>query len=257
MSKLEKLTLSLYVRGRTSFIDGTHLDNDIISKMPYLHTFIFDIVTEHVRIDKEHLPTSDHVRRALIEKGYNVGCYIDYLLNEGGRCHIYSLPFIMECMNAITIQFLPDGAFTHVRKLCLYDPMRSIEHDFFILISQTFPLLEYLTVLSMMNQNKLDEDEQKFSIIEYSHLMTLDLIMSHVDYAKQFLLNTNTRLPRLSTLAITYENLVNVTEDFTSDAAHANCSNLKNIFFPEWPRIFGANFSTYFPLVINKDKYPF
>ncbi|CAF3672654.1 unnamed protein product [Rotaria sp. Silwood1] len=128
MSQLEKLTLSLYAHGRTSFIDGTHLNNDIIRKMPYLHTFIFDIVTEDIII--------------------------------------------------------------------------------------TFPLLEDLTVLNTVNQkkrsNKLDEHEQTFSIIEYSHLMTLDLIMSHGDYVKQFLFNTNTRLPRLSTLSIDYENLNHV-----------------------------------------------
>ncbi|CAF1546890.1 unnamed protein product [Rotaria sp. Silwood1] len=134
----------------------------------------------------------------------------------------------MERINAITSKYLPCGVFRHVRKLCVRDPMRSIEYDFFVLISQAFPLLEDLTVLSTVNQkkqsNKLDEHEQTFSIIEYSHLMTLDLIMSHGDYVKQFLFNTNTRLPRLSTLSIDYENLVNVTENFTIDVSTVNLS---------------------------------
>ncbi|CAF5161196.1 unnamed protein product, partial [Rotaria magnacalcarata] len=99
MSQLEKLTLSLYVDGRTSFIDGTHLNNDIISKMPYLHRFNFDIVTEIVIINNEYLPTSDDVRRPLIEKGYNVDCYVDYLGTERGRCHIYSVSSTMERMH--------------------------------------------------------------------------------------------------------------------------------------------------------------
>ncbi|CAF0940590.1 unnamed protein product [Rotaria sordida] len=68
----KKLTVSLYVHGRTSFIDGTHLNNDIISKIPYLHRLNFDIITEIVIINNEYLPTSDDIRRALIEKGYNV-----------------------------------------------------------------------------------------------------------------------------------------------------------------------------------------
>ncbi|CAF3869901.1 unnamed protein product [Rotaria sp. Silwood1] len=255
MSQLEKLTLSLYVRERTSFIDGTHLDNDIISKMPYLHTFIFDIVTEHVIINKEYLPTSDDVRRALFQRGYNIDCYIDYLWTEKGRCHIYSLPFTMESINVITNKFFPNGVFMNVRKLYVHDPMRSIEYDFFVRISQAFPLLEELTVFSMVNQkkqpNKLDVHEQTFSIIEYSHLMKLHLFMSHVDYAKYFLLNTNTRLPRLSTLSIDYENLVNVTEDFTSNAVRANCVNLKNIIFRKQPAMLGKFFFSYFPFVVN------
>jgi hypothetical protein len=59
--------------------------------------------------------------------------------------------------------------------------MSSIEYDFFNLISLAFPLLEDLIVF---------EHEQTSSIIEYSHLMILNLDMSHVDYAKQFLLDT-------------------------------------------------------------------
>ncbi|CAF1135525.1 unnamed protein product [Rotaria sp. Silwood1] len=155
ISQLEKLTLSLYAHGRASFIDGAHLNNDIIIKIPYLHTFIFDIVTEDVIINKAYLPTSDDVRRAFIQKGYNVDCYIDYLWNERrSQCHIYPLPFTIKRINAITNKYLPCGVFKHVRKLCVSDPIRSIEYDFFVLISQAFPLLEDLTVLSTVNQKK-------------------------------------------------------------------------------------------------------
>jgi hypothetical protein len=90
--------------------------------------------------------------------------------------------------------------------------MRSMEHDFFVQISQAFILFEDLTAFSIVKQKqrsyKLDEHEQTVSTIEYSRLMTLDLIMSHIDYAKQFRLNSNTSLPRLRTLAIDLENLV-------------------------------------------------
>jgi len=260
MSQLEKLTLSLQVHLRISFIDGTHLDNDIISKMPYLHTFIFDIVTEYVIINEKLLPTSDDVRRALIQRGYNVGCYIDYVCNRTGRCHIYSLPFTLERIQEITIKF-PGSVFMHVRHLVVSDFFRSIEHDFFVLISQAFPLLEYLTVYSIVEQkkkrsNKPDEHEQAFSIVEFSHLMTLNLSMAHVDYAKQFLLDSNTRLPRLSTLYIDYQKLAEVTEDFTSDTAHANCEKLKNITSFGLPKIIGTKFFNYFPVVVVK-SFPF
>ncbi len=48
MSNLEKLTLSVRIRGRTSFIDGIYLHNYILSKMPHLHTFICDIATQFI-----------------------------------------------------------------------------------------------------------------------------------------------------------------------------------------------------------------
>ncbi|CAF3468592.1 unnamed protein product, partial [Rotaria socialis] len=175
-----------------------------------------------------------------------------YLGTERGRCHIYSVSSTMERMHVITNKF-PDGIFMNVRIVYVSDSMHSIEYDFFVRISQAFPLLKDLTVLSTVNQqkstNELDGYEQTFSIIEYSHLMTLDLISSHIDYAKQFLLKTS--LPRLSTLGIDYEHLINVTEDFTSSTARANCANLKNIIFRNKPIIPGRKFFTYFPLVLN------
>jgi hypothetical protein len=125
MSQLQKLTLSLLVCSRNSFIDGTQLVNDIINNMPCLNSFIFDIVTQGVTIDEELLPKSDEVLCALIPRGYNVGCYIDYLYNTFGRCHIYSLPFTMKRIHEITTKF-PGGIYTHVRHLVVNDFFRSI-----------------------------------------------------------------------------------------------------------------------------------
>ncbi|CAF1599863.1 unnamed protein product [Rotaria sordida] len=51
MLHLEKLTLSLRLSQRTSFIDGTHLENSFLRQLSNLHTLIFDIVTEHVNIN--------------------------------------------------------------------------------------------------------------------------------------------------------------------------------------------------------------
>ncbi len=72
MSQLEKLKLSLIVCYRTSFIDGTHPVNDILSKISYPHTFIFDITYENVIISKELLPTSDDVQHTLIRRAFNI-----------------------------------------------------------------------------------------------------------------------------------------------------------------------------------------
>ncbi|CAF4212839.1 unnamed protein product [Rotaria sp. Silwood2] len=115
MSQLEKLTLSLIVRNRTSFIDGTHLVNDILSKMSYLHTFIFNIITEDVTMDEEHLPVPDDAKSGLIQRGYNVNCYVDYNVLSKAECHIYSIPFSMDSMEIRSSKF--PGEWIEAREL--------------------------------------------------------------------------------------------------------------------------------------------
>ncbi|CAF2713309.1 unnamed protein product [Rotaria sp. Silwood2] len=253
MSQLEKLTLYLIVRNRISFIDGTHLVNDILSKMLYLHTFIFNIITGNVIMDAKFLPTPDDVVRPLIEKGYNVNCYTDYSDFSDGKCHIYSLPFTMDRMHIHSNKFA-GGLFMTVRYLYLQDYVRSFEHDFFAGISRAFPLLDRLMIFNLTEQKKLThQDEQEtFSIIEFSHLTLLDLTMCYIDYVKQFLFDFNTRLPCLKTLYIKYEDLMIVTECFTNNAARANCSKVELIIFVSKPMIYPENFHLYFPFVVNK-----
>jgi hypothetical protein len=65
------------------------------------------------------------------------------------------------------------------------------------------------------------------SIVRFHHLTYLDLASVHVDYVRQFLFDKNTYLPRLITLPINYQQLVEVTDNFTSDAARNNCACLK------------------------------
>ena len=66
------------VRGRTSFIDGTYLDNCIFSQMSHLHSFTFDIITDFVRSIGHIEPSVDDIRRTFIQRGRHVDCYIDY-----------------------------------------------------------------------------------------------------------------------------------------------------------------------------------
>jgi hypothetical protein len=251
MSQLEKLSLSLRIRSRTSFIDGNHLNNHIIRKMPYLHTFIFDIVTECIAMDEKDFVSSDDIRRPLIENGYDVACYIDYYPSVINQCHIYSLPFTMKSMNTISSRFSFSGIFPYVRKLRVLERISSIECEFFILISQTFPLLEDLTVICLGKQRNRSQSQQTSEIIEYSHLMKLNLDYAGRDYAKQFLLDTNTCLPCLRTLLITYETLVDITENFTNNTVQAKCKNLKEIIYSKEYRRRDVNnkIFTYFPLV--------
>ncbi|CAM4821197.1 unnamed protein product [Rotaria magnacalcarata] len=256
MLQLEKLTLSLRVCSRTSLIDGTHLLNDILSEMSHLHTFIFNIITQSTMINEELLPTPDDVSRPLIQRGYNVGCYTDFCQMEMCQCHIYSLPFTMERMDTLSNKF-PGGLFMTVRHLVAQHLFRPFEHDFFVRISHSFPLLNKLTLMNTNEQEEKltyqkNEHEQTSSIIEFSHLMILNFTISALDYAEQFLSDAITRLPCLNTLCIKYIDLVCVTQNFRNNAARANCSKLQHIIFDSPPTTYPENFYHYFPLLCCK-----
>jgi hypothetical protein len=252
MLQLEELTLSLIVDNRTSFIDGTHLVNNILNKMSYLKTFIFNIITDFVRMNEELLPTLDDIGRPLIQRGFNVKCYTDYNEFYMSQCHIYSLPFTIEWMNIHSSKF-HGGLFTTVRYLYVQEFVRPFEHDFFARIAQSFPLLNKLTIFNRHKQAKLTQQQDKYgsasSIIEFSHLMILNVAMSCIDYAKQFLFDFNTRLPCLNRLHIKYEDLLIITENFTNNDARSNCSKLQHIIFGSRPTIYPENFYLYFPLL--------
>ncbi|UJR29391.1 hypothetical protein I4U23_010603 [Adineta vaga] len=66
MTYLEKLSLSIRFGERDSFIDGRYLDNYLVSQLPNLHKFHFNIITENIRFDEfEPKPTSHDIRRHL------------------------------------------------------------------------------------------------------------------------------------------------------------------------------------------------
>ncbi|CAF1313478.1 unnamed protein product [Rotaria sp. Silwood1] len=251
MSQLEKLTLSLDVINRTSFIDGTQLYNDILKNMSHLQSFIFDIVTACFQLKAELLPSCNDIRRTFIQSGYHMDCYIDYYKSEEGRCHIYSLPFNMEHMHSITNNF-PGGLFMNVRRLFVTDSLHPFEHYFFARISLSFPLLISLEISNRHSQKKKfihqpsELDKTSFIII-YPHLVELSFFLGNIDYVKQFLLDSNMRLPRLNKLHVNYDELKCVTNNFTNAAAHAKCAKLKHITFDttETTLVYSKNFFLY------------
>ncbi|CAF3903582.1 unnamed protein product [Rotaria sp. Silwood1] len=260
MSNLEKLTLSIRVRERNSFIDGTYLHNYVLSQMPHLHTFTFDFVTNIVRNNQQFKPSSDDIQRTFIEKGYHVDCYVDYDDSITDRCHVYSLPFNMKHIHYITHSF-PGGMFMNVRVLHMFDHSHPFEHDLFARISRSFPLLSNLKVTNRTPQNKnrsqqLVKSEEASSIIEYSHLVELSFSCddTHIDYVKEFLCNLNTHLPCLSKLHVEYEYLVTVTENFTRNTTRMNCAKLKHIdFYHKRGIVRSKNFYLYFPLLYHNN----
>ncbi len=103
-------------------------------------------------------------------KDYQVICCVDYFRKAGYcQCHIYSCPYTLIHYNNVTNNF-SGGSFDE----------RSFEHEFFIRISQAFPFLKVLFIMSSEQQTFKQEqesnnDNRTFSIIEHSHLILLGL----------------------------------------------------------------------------------
>ena len=66
MSCLEKLTLYLRTINRDRFIDGTHIENEILAHMPQLNSFIFYICTYINNVDLIHNLSSEDIQRTLL-----------------------------------------------------------------------------------------------------------------------------------------------------------------------------------------------
>ena len=79
MSNLEELTLYIIIDNRTTFIDGTHIYNEILVHMPRLHIFNFYICTK-TKIDHlvHHLSKDDIQRTFTNIKYQQVDCIVNY-----------------------------------------------------------------------------------------------------------------------------------------------------------------------------------
>ena len=247
MSALERLTLSLSIKDRTSFIDGLHLHNEIENQMPHLSTFVFNIFTHNVLFSETNRPSSDDICRTF-PPGTSFDCYVDYNWDGQGRCHVYSLPLPLSHLHGITNHF-PGGEFLHVRSLYVIDAMCPFEHEFFQRINRSFPLLRSLTVINLLEQKRSQEcldAEQVSSIVEYPYLTELDLEDAHINYVEQFLIETRISLPRLDYLRVEYEHLTRVTENFTNNATRLNCAKVKRLI-TEVTMVHSKEVYSYFP----------
>ncbi|CAF1078950.1 unnamed protein product [Rotaria sordida] len=183
-------------------------------------------------------------------KDYQVISCIDYFSKEGyGQCHIYSCPYTLTYYDDITNNF-PGGLFNSVEKVRLFDE-RPFENEFFIRISQAFPFLKRITIVNRKPQNfkqeqQLNDNTQKSSNIEYSHLTMLHLLRVHDDYVEQFLFDTKTCLSNYIQLAVEYEQLKRMTQNFTRDATRNNCLKIKRLCFHDCQQL-PKHYQNYFP----------
>ena len=97
--------------------------------------------------------------------------------------------------------------------------------------------------------DKLDLDDNQVNlVVEYPHLIWLQLVYTHIDYVEQFLNETKTHLPRLAKLTIDYDQLASTTENFTRETTRLNCARVKRLFI-EKTLAFPKDFFPYFPLL--------
>ncbi len=252
MSNLEILTLFLIIQNRVPFIDGNHLDNEILVYMSRLTKFDFNIRTLNGINNGIPLQSTEDIQRSFTNNKYSkVICWTDKFLNGTSHCNIFSLPFTMKQLDGITNSF-PGGIFPSVCYLSMLD-IHPFEHEFLYFITQAFPSMTRLRLANMKpqlhKQKHWQSDDENSSIVIYPNLRILDLSDVHIDYVEEFLHDYNSRLPCLKQLQVKYEQLAIVTNNFTNDKTRENCSHLKLIHIDD-VTVYSKNFYSYFPLLV-------
>jgi len=205
--------------GGSPFISGTYLDNEILIHMPRLHTFTFYFASENAIVDSViHLSNTD-IERTFTDRGYqHMGCMVDYFASIRMMCHVFSLPFKFARLKDITNN-IPNIIFDSVTHLKLWDE-DPFKHEFFVRLQRAFPFLKSLSIWNIQPpffrcHEYHFRDKDWCSIVEYPHLISLDLNETRSYYVEHFLNETKTHLPHLIELKIRYEDLKTVTNNFT------------------------------------------
>jgi hypothetical protein len=252
MSHLEELTLYFYILGGSIFISGTDLDNQLLIHMPRLHTFTFYFASENVIADPYNRITNSDIQRTFTNpKHRQIACMVDYFDPLNMICHVFTLPFKFDRLKKIG-NSLPNVIFSSVIYLKLWDK-HSFKHEFFVRLARAFPFLQSLSIwnirppfLTYEEYHLLKEDW--CSIVEYPHLISLDIEHVAIHYIEDFLNDTKTHLPRLAELKITYSQLEMVTDNFTRDETRRNCARVKRLIVED-PIVYPENVYRYFPLL--------
>ncbi|CAF1152008.1 unnamed protein product [Rotaria sp. Silwood1] len=202
LSNVEHLTLLLAI-GKTGtkpihFIDGFFLETNIVSYMPRLRQFNFHI--HSILKNATHI-TIDQIRQSFLKHEQPFDCVLDHFKNNYGQCQIYSLPFIGTRLDFISNRFLlfdVNNTLSNVTTLLLFDDVKPFKSVFFERVARALPRLQTLEIINQLEQQE-KKTENKTNI-DFAHLAVLILYGIHMDYAKQFLCQTD--LPCLIELAI-------------------------------------------------------
>ncbi|CAF3934677.1 unnamed protein product, partial [Rotaria sp. Silwood1] len=209
MSYLEELTLYIHILDGPKFISGTRIDNEILRHMSRLHMFTFymacekDIGNPTIRISK-----SDIERTFTNIEHRSVACMIDYFDSINMISRVFSLPFKFDRLEHIGNN-IPNIQFNFVSYLTLWD-LKPYKHKFFVQLARAFPILKYLLIWNMeppffrRHESHL-YDTDWCSIVEFPHLISLEIDYVSTYYVEHFLNETKTHLPRLTELKVNYQ----------------------------------------------------
>ncbi|CAF4567501.1 unnamed protein product [Rotaria sp. Silwood2] len=226
MFNLEELDLYIKLRDKNTFIDGNNLKKNILNNMSRLKKLQFYIRSTTIVLNQLNIPSNEDIQYTFKDFYNNhIISYVDYFTDtQRGQCHVYSYPYTLNEYYKITNNF-PGGLYKSVTKISLYDE-RPFEYKFFLQIAQSFPFLKKLILENMKPQN---DKKQNLPIIEYPHLIILDLTEAHLDYIELFLLDTKMRLSNNISLIVIYQALRKVTEKFTKNSTRTNGEKLHRL----------------------------
>ncbi|CAF3102758.1 unnamed protein product, partial [Rotaria sp. Silwood2] len=153
----------------------------------------------------------------------------------------------------------PGGLYEYVRQVSLFDE-KPFEHEFFLRIQKSFPLLEILCVKNKKPQSRKqsNDNQQYLSLIQFSSLSELRLDDVHDDYIEEFLFHTKTYLAKNVNLFIEYESLERITHDFTRECTRINCAKVVKLYLCGNGKLKCGNFlRKYFPIpnIISPRRY--
>ncbi|CAF1417554.1 unnamed protein product [Rotaria sordida] len=229
MSYLEKLTLYLRIEDRDRFIDGTHLENEILINMSQLHSFTFYICTYIDTVNLIYNLSNEDVQRTFINIGQqHIASIINYIDPKHIVCSIFSIPFTFDRLEDIGNIF-PNIIFSYVTYLSVKDVV-PFNREFFIRVARAFPLLKTFRILNYDSQPLCNlNSSQSYEIAEYRYLIYLDMLCGNINYLEQFLNEEKTYVPRLTKLKVVYNNLRIVTNNFTRKEMRRNCAKIKQL----------------------------
>ena len=220
--------------------------------MPRLHTFTFYIASENGIVDPYIRISNSDIQRTFINMEHRqVTSMVDYFEPRRMICRIFSLPFKFHLLQNIGNN-IPNIIFNSVTHLKLWDK-DEFKHEFFVRLTRAFPFLKKLSIWNIKSPfwrcHELHlRDKDWCSIVEYPHLISLNIKHVHSHYVEHFLNETKTHLPRLTELKVTSDNLKKVTKNFTRDETRRNCGGVNRLIV-EGLMIYSKDVYNYFPLL--------
>jgi hypothetical protein len=170
MCYLENFTFYFRKKGGNRIIGDAFVQNEILLYMPQLHSFTFYISI--------------------------------YLINYCKKILVLDV----EMWSVLSIILVQPRLYVYV-SLCLFyliiSPSLAIDinalrHEFFVRMARSFPLLKHLSIYNIGPQPLPDllasssDHPQAYSVVRYSHLVSLNVILAYGDCLQQFLNETKT-----------------------------------------------------------------